>query len=626
MFGRERVDLSGCGTSGGGLGNTCQDWPDPFCDYASTQMPRNFVDVLKWCEFLWLSNGTYRMACQRIIRFFITKLELSDISETEVKRYSEFLKESLKIYTTLSILGDDFLAYGNSMSSVYMPFRRFLICPRCHMQVPIEEADYEWRDWKFYGTCKVCRNRGRFPHIDRRDYDTTKVSVIRWSPHQIRMLHNRIGDQADYLWDIPADFKQRIKQGDKLHLSTTPWEVIEAVKDNVPFRFNDDVVYHMKEPALAGVRNNGWGVPRILSCFKDIWYVQVLKKYNEALALDFIIPWRVISPAGANGGNAGDPMMKMSGAGFRSQVERIVAQHRRDPAAVHVFPFPVNYQVFGGEAKQMAPHELMAQGTDDLLNAIGTPAELYRGTLQLQAAPTALRLFENTWAPLVASLNGWINWMLTVVSENMNWDKPKGALQKTTMAEDLAKREILLQLAGAGQISRATAYGPFGINYPEELRKMFQEERDYQQLQQRFSEEQQQSQELQSMMAQGSNPFLAQQQQMAAQMGMGAPGGAMPAGAGGMGVPAGGMGAPVSSAMGTTGGSGTTPDEMLVHAEQITQQLLAMPESMRRSELIKLKQNNEALHAFVKEKLQDARQEMSMQGRMMIEQQMRAAG
>ena len=49
-------------------------FPDPFFDYASTQMPRSLYDVLRWCEFIWMTNGTYRTACQRIVRYFLTKI------------------------------------------------------------------------------------------------------------------------------------------------------------------------------------------------------------------------------------------------------------------------------------------------------------------------------------------------------------------------------------------------------------------------------------------------------------------------------------------------------------------------------------------------------------------------
>jgi hypothetical protein len=52
----------------------------------------------------------------------------------------------------------------------------------------------------------------------------------------------------------------------------------------------------MREDALAGVRNRGWGISRVLANFRQAWYVQVLHRYNEAIALDYVIPFRLITP------------------------------------------------------------------------------------------------------------------------------------------------------------------------------------------------------------------------------------------------------------------------------------------------------------------------------------------
>ncbi len=68
-------------------------FPDPFFDYASTQMPRSLYDVLKWCEFIWMTNGIYRTASQRIVRYFLTKIELEDAGDDEKEKYEDFLEE-----------------------------------------------------------------------------------------------------------------------------------------------------------------------------------------------------------------------------------------------------------------------------------------------------------------------------------------------------------------------------------------------------------------------------------------------------------------------------------------------------------------------------------------------------
>jgi hypothetical protein len=45
---------------------------------------------------------------------------------------------------------------------------------------------------------------------------------------------------------------------------------------------------------------------------------------------------------------------------------------------------------------------------ETLLNDAGTPIELYNGSLQLQTAPVALRLFEATWHHLVHDANAFL--------------------------------------------------------------------------------------------------------------------------------------------------------------------------------------------------------------------------
>ncbi len=81
---------------------------------------------------------------------------------------------------------------------------------------------------------------------------------------------------------------------------------------------------------------------------------------------------------------------------------------RRDPARWNVLPFPLQYQALGGDAQQLAPRDLLEQGMETLLNASGAAVELYRGSLQLQTAPVALRLFEADHGGLVRDYNAFL--------------------------------------------------------------------------------------------------------------------------------------------------------------------------------------------------------------------------
>ena len=58
-------------------GRGSEAFPDPFCDVASLHMPETMSDALKWCEFIFMSNGVYRQACDRIVSYFITEIEVT---------------------------------------------------------------------------------------------------------------------------------------------------------------------------------------------------------------------------------------------------------------------------------------------------------------------------------------------------------------------------------------------------------------------------------------------------------------------------------------------------------------------------------------------------------------------
>jgi len=603
-------------------------FPDPYLDYASTQMPRSIYDVLRWCEFVWISYGTYRMAAQRVVRYFLTKIELTDASDDEKEKYEEFINEQLHMMESLAFAGDNTMAYGNCFISLYVPFRRYLSCPKCALEQPIGRVVYAWEGWSFKAKCKGCKYEGEFLRVDRRALETDKIKYVFWPPQEMRLVYHPVTQNVEYRWQIPEYFRQAIRQGDKFYLEHTPWEIIETIRNDQIFRFDEDIIFHMKDSTLSGVRTFGWGIPLIMSNFRQAWYLQVLKRYNEALALDYIIPFRVVTPAPGTSKEA-DPLLNMNVGSFNQRVLNMFAQHRRDPTTIHALPFPVNMQLMGAEGKNLAPTDLIDHGTDEFLNAQGVPAEMYRGTLQWQAMPTALRLFERTWVSLVMNMNALINWTFGRVSKLKNWENLSGRLQPVTLADDIEKKQIQLQLAAGQQISTQTALAPFGINFRDEVKRVLEEEEFKQEQLARFQEEMVKKQELQGVMAQGA-AGMAQPGMPGAQPGMPMQPGAQP------GMPA-QPGAPMQPGMPQAGmpqpgmaqagpGGSVTPEDMMVQAEQIAQQLLGMPYELRKSELLKIKKSNETLHALIISKMQTFRQQARTVGGNQLLQQTAGAG
>ena len=581
-------------------------FPNPFFDIASEYLPRDLTLIFELAEYLYLTFGTYRSAARRVVRYFLTELVLTGEDEDSRSECEDFLKTKLKLMNTLAEIGDDYMTYGNCFVSIYFPFDRFLVCPKCKTEYHVDVIPYTFKlaDKTFTAQCvnKECNYLGAFNRIDRRSLDKDRLFIKRWNPKHIRLRYHHISGQIEYYWEMDSIFISKITEGKPFYLNATPWEFIECIADankaeGTLFKFNTNSIYHLHEMTLAGLPIHGWGIPPIIPNFKLAYYIQILRRYDEAIAFDFIVPHRIIFPktSGVNVGGGGMDALQATSTGvFNAYMQDMIKQHRKDPTSVQAAPFEVGYTMIGGEGNKLAPKESIALALDELLNAVGFPADLYKGTLQLQTAPVALRLFEKSWGTLVDGFNDILSWIIKGIAEHYHWGEINGQLRSVTLADDLERKALALQAAAGMDISKTTAYHPFGIDYMDEQHKVIDE-------QQKITELQQEAQE--------------EQQALELQQGQGGGGGA-PAGAGG--APGGGGGAMMDA------GVGSTPGDVYEQGKQIAQQLVTQtPESLRRGELIKIKHSNPTLHAIVLQQMDELRGELARQGKAMMLQQVK---
>lgn len=616
-------------------------FPDPWLDYSSTQMPRSIYDVLRWSEHVYLNDGTYRTAVQRVVRYFLTKIELKEASEDEKDKYQEFLVDDLKIMNVLALAGDDFMIYGNAFLYLFASFRRYLRCPKCKLERPCKRMQWSFRvedkKGKFFSKCenKNCGFKGEFVRVDRATFDQDKIKIGRISPHRMRIVPQPVSMSTRYYWDLDPWLRKEIKQGSRLYLEEMPWEVVETVIKDELLRFNEDAIFHLKEEAPSGVWVGGWGIPRMFSSFKQAWFNQIMKRYCEAFALDYVIPFRTLTPKAGNT-REGDPLLNLNLSTFQSQVMSMFQQHRRDPTTLHALPFPVDLEMLGaGAGQELMPVELLKWGTAELLNGLGVPVEFYEGTISdIKVLPAVLRLFEMTWSGLVTGLNDLLGWVCKRASQMNNWERLSATLQSPTIAYDIERKQLLLQLSAGQQISRQTAWAPWGLEVREEIKRLLQEEGVIQEEMTQFQEEQAQKQELQRTMAMGAAGMLQPVQPgapgqpgapAAGAMG-GAPGapGAAPGAPQGGGAPVPGM-APGMPPMGTPPAMSPTemtPQDLQAQAASQATQALGMPYEMRRSFLNDIKKSNETLHALVIAKMNEMRQRAKNVGGQQVIQQM----
>ncbi len=588
---------------------------NPFRTYSNAVYPRTMDEVLQWAEWLWMRHGVYTMAIRRSIRYFLNELELygDDLSIDERKDYSLQLNRDFNILTKAALVGDDFIGFGNSFTSLTLPILRSIQCKECgHSRVLkklIPEEDYTWEGFQFHSKCPACATEGVQERKDSYDKSSENgLQVIRWNPRDIEIDYADYSGAREYYLRIDGDAAGKIKDGDHLTLCSTPWEFIEAVEEEQRFKFNPEKFRHFEIPPVATLQYKvkGWGMPLFMSCFSQVVQLQMLDRLDEAVATDFIIPLRYLTPSTTKGGV--DPLQTFGMGNFMGNVMKMIKEHKNDPTTWHTLPAPVEYNVAGGEGSQLQQAEQIDRRIDNLLNTMGVATEFYRGSVSAIAGPPiALKAFERSWGHFVTPITSWINWYLEQCSEQLGWKEVHGRLVMSSIAEDDTSKQVKLNLSSAGVVSQTTALKAFNIDPDIERERLKEERRQQADDAREENAKEMDAQMLDEYVQQGAPsqiPPNAAQANMGLPPGEAAPpaeGGVMPAGAPGAapaGPPAGGGGSP-------------TLDQMQADAAAAAQQLFASP--TRQSELANMKKTNPTLHALVKQELDNMEQGIQSQ-------------
>lgn len=548
------------GGSGGDIVQPRGRFASPWSDLAQQYAPRSFTDALRLCEFLYANNSVYRKASERVVSYFLTKVKLSGQSDTELDKFRPVMNNKFGIMERLKEMGENHMAYGNAFCSLIPSYIRMVKCTSCKSRVrPMMGLNFDFRvaDMTCYLKCDRCHKTCRHMIHDFPDPNPENIRLVHRDPKSITIEHNPECGISNYWMDIDPQTVSRVRGGDRFMIATTPWSVLQAISRGQRYKFDPNYFFHLKEGCIAGIKLQGWGLPSILSAFKDFFRIQVLRLYDETLMMDYIIPMRIISPAGNP--VAGNDMMATANMGvFRDQMQGAIMRHRIDGADWNIFPFPINYQAVGGEGRSLSPIEMIKEEEDRLLNARGIPPQLYRGDLLLQTAPTALRVFERSWTPLVDGLNKAAQWMVTGLAQLIKSGDITAQIDSVTLSDDMEARGLRVQLMQAQMISKETGLGPMDIDVKAERKRMLEEQKADQREQTRT----QQEMEMEAMS----------------------------------------LDTPEGDAQGTGGGAaGATPMDTQGQGAEIARQLMdpSVPETARRQQLTALRQSNDTLHAVV---------------------------
>ena len=610
-------DLDGLGMRKGLGGN-------PFSTTSNRLWPKNLYDTLMWARYLYERVAKYRSVIIRVTSYFISGINVIPTKDNEeadndsVESFKERLEDTYNALEIVNNFGLELAAMGNVFVSCERIFSRLLLCPFCSWQMALNKLlkhrDYTWENFEFHGTCPQCHKQVTFKvkDVPAQDRDGRKVRFVFRDPVDIRLQYNILTGDYKFYYEIPSYIKDAIIRGDQVYLETTPAVFIDATKTGNLIEFPPDMFFHARTNTLTPMDRlyKGYGTPLFLPSFAEIIKMAYLAKFTEAITQDYITPLRIISPEPANlkAGIEDPNRMPMSGATFRNFITNSLKRVRDNPTTFVVSPVPVQTTRVGGDAKELAPVDLLEYTDQQFLSNCNIPQELGQSSFQVVAPTMGMRCFERSWLFFAKSLHKFTAWVGEKICDIENVENIRVDLDVTSFVEDDMNKQVLLSLMQGGVIAKTNVLKRLGVDFNKDLDQRMQEQKAEQEAAMKMQTQDEGAEMVQSVMPPPGSLGVGQaQMNMQAMMGGGGEG--APAMPGAPAAPAAPMGAPAGGMPAGAGGAGM--EQVWQEAMERAQQLYNAPPNVRRSELVNLKATNPQMHSFVKSFLEQMEQDVA---------------
>jgi hypothetical protein len=307
-------------------------------------------------------------------------------------------------------------------------------------------------------------------------------------------------------------------------------------------------------------------LPPLISTLQLFHYSAILRKANEAIALDHLVPYRILHPAQASG-NA-DPVVQISLSKWKDEMSTHLKQFRRDPLHIMYAPIPIGMVQLGGQGRALLTLGEVQEAEKNIVAALGIPIEFLYGGLTNSGMEATLRLIENQLETHVNDLLDLLQWADDKCAQFLGWEKIEVGMTKFRMVDDHDKQNSIMQLwlqgkqGGAPIISDQTIATMFDIDLKQEEENIKQEQLDAVRMQQKMQIEIRKLQD-----------NMATRIQMEAQQG---------------------------------GPQAYNQQQIIAQADQLVQQLLNLDPGTRRSQLHQLQVEDLVMYAVVVQRLEQA--------------------
>lgn len=451
-------------------------YPAPYFDPIAMQTLMDPKIMMLWGRYFYDWHPIIHAAINKMVSYPITEFIFDTTEEETIKKYKEIFT-AIDLKGILIKMGLDYFVSGNSYFSLLMPFKRMLECPHCRTSIAASEGKFKLRQKSIIIDCPTCK---KSVAAEIKDVTTKEISAIRpilWDPLNMKVNYDETMGMSEYFYSLPSSLTTGIDQGNINLWSTYPLYLINAAQSRKYVKLYNKKVFHLKRETHSSAYNKGYGQPIISPVLKYLFHLLILLRAQDALAIDQILPWTIISPS-SNG--AIDPAGDLNLGQFSGALETEYKHWKANPLRKSIMPVPVNAQILGAQGKALMLTNEIQEITNQILAGMSVPNEFVYGGLQWSGANVSLRMLENQFINYRTMMQEVIDYIIDECHTYFDIPKIKVRMQPFKMADDIAQKDLLLRLVEAGVLSKHTALKELfpHLEYEQEQKYLNEEEKD----------------------------------------------------------------------------------------------------------------------------------------------------
>ena len=438
----------------GGVGSSLA-YPNPFFDIAGSYLPTTYKSLFRWSRFFFMTTSILPAIVFKLAEYPLTDVIFEHEDPGVRDMWTDFMHESLRLRAHQLDSGLDYYVYGNNLTSIHFPFKKFLTCRKCRRVFEAELHKNLWTSssFEFRLKCPGCQHVGPADVRDVPIRNPSGIRLLRYSPENVSLKYNEANGETRHYYDVPGSIKTDMLAGKKETLATTPQAFFDALKERKALTFNQQNLFHMKRGTLAE-QDRGWGLPLLLPVLKDVFYLQLMKKAQEVIMTEHILPLRILFPQAGSGSS--DPYSTVDLGQWKEHMSAEIARWRYDPNYIPIVPLPIGNQTLGGDGKALLVTPEIQEITRQIIAGMGVPQEFVYGGMSYAGTNVSMRMLENQFLVYIMQMRAQVRWLVQQVASFMGWPMPAVRFKPFKMADDLQRKQYLFQLNGAGKVSDTT--------------------------------------------------------------------------------------------------------------------------------------------------------------------------